>query len=152
MELLTKAVPIAMLAFVVSSMLAVGLSLTVGQIVAPLRNGKLVFFALLGKFFADAGSGIRHCQTSPARPTARHRPAFAGHSCWRAVPSQAGRDRARATLHSRSGLMVLLMVLTVAYMPLVLPLLLGRRFGRPDENCAFSGSAHDASAGCRDLQ
>ena len=50
MELLSKAVPIAMLGFVVSSMLAVGLSLTVGQIVAPLRNVKLVLFALLANF------------------------------------------------------------------------------------------------------
>jgi len=31
----------------VSSMLAVGLSLTIGQIVAPLRNRKLVLLALL---------------------------------------------------------------------------------------------------------
>jgi bile acid:Na+ symporter, BASS family len=38
MELLSKAVPVAMLAFVVSSMLAVGVSLTVGQIMAPLRK------------------------------------------------------------------------------------------------------------------
>ena len=50
MELLGKAVPVAMLAFVVSSMLAVGVSLTVGQIMAPLRNGKLVSLALLANF------------------------------------------------------------------------------------------------------
>ena len=50
MELLSKAVPITMLVFVVASMLAVGSSLTVGQIVAPLRNRKLVFFALLANF------------------------------------------------------------------------------------------------------
>ena len=50
MELLSKAVPITMLVFVVVSMLAVGSSLTVGQIVAPLRNRKLVFFALLANF------------------------------------------------------------------------------------------------------
>ena len=50
MEFLSKLVPIAMLAFVVSSMLAVGLSLTIGQIVAPLRNIKLVSLALLANF------------------------------------------------------------------------------------------------------
>src|SRR6267142_60130 len=50
MELLGKAVPVAMLAFVVSSMLAVGVSLTVGQIMSPLRNGKLVSLALLANF------------------------------------------------------------------------------------------------------
>lgn len=36
-----------MLLFVVSSMLAVGLSLTVSQIVAPLRNTRLVLLALV---------------------------------------------------------------------------------------------------------
>ena len=50
MEVLAKAVPIAMLTFVVSSMLAVGLSLTVREIVTPLRNGKLLTLALLANF------------------------------------------------------------------------------------------------------
>jgi predicted Na+-dependent transporter len=50
MELLTKAVPITMLAFVVSSKLAVGLSITIRQIVAPLRNSKLMILALLANF------------------------------------------------------------------------------------------------------
>src|SRR6266699_3839084 len=59
MELLSKAVPIAMLAFVVSSMLAVGLSLTIRQIVDPLRNGKLVFLALLANFvLIPLGAGL----------------------------------------------------------------------------------------------
>src|SRR5207247_1347590 len=35
---------------VVSSMLAVGVSLTVGQVVAPLRNGRVVSLALLANF------------------------------------------------------------------------------------------------------
>ena len=39
-----------MLAFVVSSMLAVGLSLTIQQIVAPLRNKRLIFLALVANF------------------------------------------------------------------------------------------------------
>jgi predicted Na+-dependent transporter len=50
MELLSKAVPITMLTFVVSSMLAVGLSLTFGQIIGPLHNGKLAFIAFLANF------------------------------------------------------------------------------------------------------
>ena len=50
MELLSKAVPIVMLAFVVSSMLAVGASLTVMQILDPLRNRKLVGLSLLANF------------------------------------------------------------------------------------------------------
>src|SRR5262245_18494204 len=50
MEFLSKLVPVAMLVFVVSSMLTVGLSLTLGQILSPLRNGRLVAFALLLNF------------------------------------------------------------------------------------------------------
>ena len=50
MELLAKAVPVALLVFVVSSMLAVGLSLTVGQILAPLRNTRLLILALVANF------------------------------------------------------------------------------------------------------
>ena len=50
MEILSKAVPITMLAFVLSSMLSMGLSLTVAQILVPLRNYKLIVLALLGNF------------------------------------------------------------------------------------------------------
>jgi BASS family bile acid:Na+ symporter len=57
MELLSKAVPVAMLAFVVSSMLAVGVSLTVGQIMAPLRNAKLISLAMLANFVNATGRG-----------------------------------------------------------------------------------------------
>src|SRR5207245_4721323 len=50
MELLQKAIPVAMLVFVLSSMLAMGLGLTVGEIVAPLRNARLVVLSLLVNF------------------------------------------------------------------------------------------------------
>jgi BASS family bile acid:Na+ symporter len=39
-----------MLSFVVSSMLAMGTDLTVGEIVAPLRNPRLMIVALLANF------------------------------------------------------------------------------------------------------
>lgn len=50
MEILSKIVPITILAFVFSSMLSVGLSLTVCQILAPLRNYRLIVLALLANF------------------------------------------------------------------------------------------------------
>jgi predicted Na+-dependent transporter len=50
MELLRNPLPIIVLIFVVSSMLAVGVSLTVGQILVPLRNLKLISLALLANF------------------------------------------------------------------------------------------------------
>src|SRR5580765_2030533 len=50
MELAQKAVSVAMLAFVLSSMLGMGLGLTVGQIIAPLRNVRLVVLSLVANF------------------------------------------------------------------------------------------------------
>ena len=50
MEFLSKIIPLTLVLFVVSSMLAVGLSLTVGEILLPLRNRRLVFLALLANF------------------------------------------------------------------------------------------------------
>ena len=50
MQLLSKAATVAMLSFVVSSMLAMGAGLTVSQISEPLRNVRLVVLALLANF------------------------------------------------------------------------------------------------------
>jgi len=123
MEILSKATPVAMLVFVVSSMLAVGLSLTVEQIVAPLRNARLVSLALLANFVLmplgalaiarllrldqALGVGLLVLGAAAGAPF---------------LPKLAG--IAKANLAFAVGLMVLLMVLTVGYMPLVLPLLL----------------------------
>jgi BASS family bile acid:Na+ symporter len=112
-----------MLAFVVSSMLAVGVSLTVSQIMAPLRNGKLVSLALLANFVLmplgalliarllrldePLGIALLLLGTAAGAPF---------------LPKLAG--IAKSNLAFAVGLMVLLMVLTVVYMPLVLPLLL----------------------------
>ena len=49
-ETLHKATTVAMLSFVVSSMLAMGTGLTVGEIVAALRNHRLIMVALLANF------------------------------------------------------------------------------------------------------
>jgi len=123
MELMNKALPIAMLAFVVSSMLAVGLNLTVAQILAPLRNFKLVSLALLANFvlmplacFAiekllrldqSLAIGLLLLGTAAGAPF---------------LPKLA--QMSKGNLAFSVGLMVLLMVVTVGYMPLVLPLLL----------------------------
>lgn len=123
MEFLSKAVPITMLVFVVASMLAVGSSLTVGQIVAPLRNGKLVFFALLANFvLMPAGALViaKLLRLDQSLGIALLLLGVAAGAPF--LPKLAG--IAKGDLAFAVGLMVLLMVLTVAYMPLVLPLLL----------------------------
>src|SRR6478752_7959902 len=123
MELLSKAIPITMLTFVVSSMLAVGLSLTIRLIVAPLRNGKLVFLALLANFVlmpVGALAIARILMLDQPLGIALLLLGVAAGAPF--LPKLAG--IAKGNLAFAVGLMVLLMVLTVGYMPLVLPLLL----------------------------
>lgn len=114
---------LSVLVFVVTSMLAMGLSLTVGQIVEPLRNGRLVAKALVANFvvvplvayavlfvvpLTEAGSiGLVLLATAAGAPF---------------LPKLV--EIAKADVAFGVGLMVLLMVVTVAYVPLVLPLLL----------------------------
>ena len=123
MELLSKVVPLAMLAFVISSMLAVGVSLTVRQIMAPLRNGKLISLALLANFVLMPLGALliaRLLRLDEPLGIALLLLGIAAGAPF--LPKLAG--LAKSDLAFAVGLMVLLMVLTVGYMPLVLPLLL----------------------------
>lgn len=123
MELLSKAATVAMVSFVVSSMLAMGAALTVSQIFDPLRNARLVMLALVANFvlmplgaFALAkvlwlgeplGVGLLLLGCAAGAPF---------------LPKLA--QLAKGNLPFGVGAMVLLMVITVAYLPIVLPLLL----------------------------
>jgi bile acid:Na+ symporter, BASS family len=118
-----KATSVAMLAFVLSSMLAMGLGLTVSQIIAPLRNARLVVLSLLVNFLLmplgavglaallrldqPLGVGLLLLGLAAGAPF---------------LPKLA--QIAKGNLAFGVGLMVLLMVVTVGYLPLVLPLLL----------------------------
>jgi BASS family bile acid:Na+ symporter len=123
MELLQKATSVAMLIFVLSSMLAMGLGLTVSQIITPLRNARLVVLSLLANFVLmplaavalaallrldqPLGVGLLLLGTAAGAPF---------------LPKLA--QIAEGNLAFAVGLMVLLMVVTVGYLPLVLPVLL----------------------------
>jgi BASS family bile acid:Na+ symporter len=104
-------------------MLAVGVSLTVRQILEPLRNGKVVFLALLANFLLMPLGALAIARLlkldEPLGVALLLLGAAAGAPF---LPKLAG--IAKSNLAFAVGLMVLLMVLTVAYMPLVLPLLL----------------------------
>jgi bile acid:Na+ symporter, BASS family len=123
LEALAKAVPIAMLTFVVSSMLAVGLSLTVREIVTPLRNGKLLTLAVLANFVLMPLAAILIARVLQlAQPLGVALVILGAAAGAPFLPKLA--SVAAGNLAFSVGLMVLLMVLTVGYMPVVMPLLL----------------------------
>lgn len=123
MAVMQTAISIAMFVFVLSSMIGMGLGLLLGEIVAPLRNWRLVTLSLLASFVAmplvalglarllrldeSMGIGLLLLGAAGGAPF---------------LPKLA--QIARGNLAFAVGLMVLLMVVTVAYLPLVLPLLL----------------------------
>ena len=119
-ELLIKGSSLAVVVFVVSSTLGVGLSLTVGQILAPLKNPRLVALSLMANFVLaplaalglwrglgldeSLGIGLLLCGLAAGAPFLIKLAEFA-----------------KADLAFAVGLMVLLMVVTVGYVPLALP-------------------------------
>ena len=123
MEVLEKAVPVATLLFVVSSMLAMGLGLTVAQVSAPLRNLRLVSLSLLANFVLMPGAAVLL-----AKLLRLDEPLGVGLLLLGAAAGAPFLPKltqiAKGNLAFAVALMVLLMVITVAYMPLVLPLLL----------------------------
>jgi ACR3 family arsenite efflux pump ArsB len=116
---LSTLVQVSALVFVLASMLAMGLSLTVPQIIAPLKNVRLVLVALALNFVAvpllawgiqavmnldqDLYSGLVLVATAAGAPF---------------LPKLA--QMAKGDVAFSVGLMTMLMVLTVVYMPLVL--------------------------------
>ena len=122
-EILQVIMQLSVLVFVITSMLAMGLSLTIKQIAAPLRNARLVILALVANFLLvpilaylivlvidlDQGlaTGLILMATAAGAPF---------------LPKLA--QAAKGNMAFSVGLMVLLMVVTIIYMPLVLPFLL----------------------------
>ena len=123
MDLLSKAATVAMLSFVVSSMLAMGAGLTVGQIIEPLRNARLVVLGLLANFVLTPLAAF-----ALARVLRLDEPLGVGLlllGCAAGAPFLPKlAELAKGNLAFAVGAMVLLMVVTVGYLPIVLPLLL----------------------------
>jgi BASS family bile acid:Na+ symporter len=123
MEILSKIVPIAMLAFVLSSMLSMGLSLTVQQIFGPLRNYKLIILALLANFVLMPLSAFGIARLLRLDEPLGIALLLLGTASGAPFLPLLARI-SKGNLAFSVGLMVLLMVVTVGYMPLVLPLML----------------------------
>ena len=114
---------LGVLTFVVSSMLAMGLSLTVAQILAPLREVRLVLRALAANFVLVPAVALLILLVIPLdEPLGIGLILLATAAGAPFIPKLAQAANGSAALGV--GLMVLLMVTTVIYVPLVLPLLL----------------------------
>src|SRR5215469_15267127 len=123
MDLLNKVATTALLGFVVSSMMTMGLGFTVRQIIDSLRDMRLVLLALLANFVAmplgalaldkmlrldePLGVGLLLLGASAGAPF---------------LPKLT--ELAKGNLPFAVGIMMVLAVGTVGYMPVVLPLLL----------------------------
>ena len=122
-QLLSKAATVAMLSFVVSSMLAMGAGLTVSLIAEPLRNVRLVVLALLANFVVMPLGAL-----GLAKVLSLDEPFGIGLlllGCAAGAPFLPKlAELAKGNLAFAVGAMVLLMVVTVGYLPIVLPLLL----------------------------
>jgi BASS family bile acid:Na+ symporter len=122
-EILQVIMQLSLLVFVITSMLAMGLNLTLKQIAAPLRNARLVILALVANFILvpilayvivlvipleqGLATGLILMATAAGAPF---------------LPKLA--QAAKGNVAFSVGLMVLLMVVTIIYMPIVLPFLL----------------------------
>lgn len=122
-EVLETLATLAVLVFVIGSMASMGLSLKINQIITPLKNVKLVVLALLANFILvpaiayiitlvipldeSVEIGLILLSTAAGAPF---------------LPKLA--EVAKGNMAFSVGLMVLLMLATIIYLPLVLPLLL----------------------------
>lgn len=122
-EILAVLAQLSVLVFVISSMFSLGLSLTMKQIIDPLKNTKVVLIALVANFVLvpivaylitlifplgeSVSIGLILLSTAAGAPF---------------LPKLVEAAKGNSALSV--GMMVLLMVVTIIYLPLVLPLLL----------------------------
>lgn len=122
-EILTTLTNLFLLAFVIGSMLSMGFSLTTKQIAAPLKNTKLVLLALLANFVLVPILGIvltKAFQLETDLATGLILVSVVAGAPF--LPKLV--ETAKGDTAFSVGLMVLLMVVTIIYAPIVLPLIL----------------------------
>jgi BASS family bile acid:Na+ symporter len=122
-ELLTAVAQISGLLFIVASMLAMGMSLTVAQIVAPLKNVRLVIMALLANFVLVPLLAYVIISVIPLEQSLQIGLIVLATAAGAPFLPKLVQG-AKGDIAFGVGLMVLLMVATIIYMPIVLPLLL----------------------------
>jgi BASS family bile acid:Na+ symporter len=123
MELIQKITTVAVLVFVLSSMLGTGLGLTVSEIITPLRNFRLVVLSLLASFVLMPLTALGLARLLQLDEPLGIGLLLLGTAAGAPFLPKLGQI-AKGNVAFAVGLMVMLMVVTVGYLPLVLPLLL----------------------------
>ncbi|MBN9523703.1 bile acid:sodium symporter [bacterium] len=122
-EYLDTAAKLAVLVFVVTGMAAAGLGLTAVAVAAPLRRGRLVAGALAANFVVSPAVAFALTRVVPlAEPHAVGLILLGGAAGAPFLPRLAAAARGDAAF--AVGLMLVLMVGSVAFMPVALPLLI----------------------------
>lgn len=111
------------LLFIVTSMLAMGMSLTMAQILQPLKNVRLVILALLGNFVLVPLLAYAINWVIPLEQSLQIGLIVLGTAAGAPFLPKLVQG-AKGDIAFGVALMTLLMVVTIFYMPLVLPLLL----------------------------
>ena len=120
-DILLTVTQVGMLTFVVASMAAMGLGLTIGRIVEPLRDLRLVGLLLLANFVVVPLVAIAAGRLLPMDDATATAVIIIG--CCAGAPFLPKLAQlAKGDVALAVGVMVLLMVLTVGYAPIVVPL------------------------------
>jgi BASS family bile acid:Na+ symporter len=122
-DFVTALAQISGLLFIISSMLAMGLSLTMGQILDPLKNVRLVLLALVANFVLVPLLAYAITLVIPLEQSLQIGLIVLGTAAGAPFLPKLVQG-AKGNIALGVGLMVLLMVVTIVYLPIVLPLLL----------------------------
>lgn len=122
-EFFSAVAGISGLLFIVTSMLAMGMSLTMPQIIAPLKNGRLVALALLANFVLAPAVAYVIVLVIPLEQSLQTGLVVLSLSAGAPFLPKLVQG-AKGNIAFGVGLMVLLMVVTIFYLPILLPLLL----------------------------
>jgi BASS family bile acid:Na+ symporter len=123
-EIMETLAGLSVLVFVIGSMASMGLSLKIPQIIAPLKDIKLVVLALVANFVLVPLVAVVITLVMPLDEPIRIGLILLATAAGAPfLPKLA--EVAKGSTAFSVGLMVLLMVVTIIYLPLVLPLLLG---------------------------
>ncbi|MDD1708484.1 MAG: hypothetical protein LUQ33_04860 [Methanoregulaceae archaeon] len=114
---------LGVLIFIITSMLGMGFNLTIPQILAPLKNRKLIIMSLLANFVLVPILALVIIRVIPLSEGLQIGLILVGFAAGAPfLPKLV--QVAKGGMAFTAGLMVLLMVVTIAYLPLVLPFVL----------------------------